>query len=81
MACILNKNTIVDISNQLRINKDKVVFTHGSFDLYHVGHALFLKESKKRGLLVDSDFKASSGNSEIIHKIKSYLGDVDIHDK
>ena len=39
------------------------------------------KESKKRGLLVDSDFKASSGNSEIIHKIKSYLGDVDIHDK
>jgi len=49
MGCVLNKTTLVDVSNQLRENGENVVFTHGAFDMFHVGHATFLKESKKRG--------------------------------
>jgi len=49
MSPILKKDTILDISHQLSNNGESIVFTHGSFDLCHVGHTTFLKESKKKG--------------------------------
>lgn len=59
MACYLKTSTLIDVSNQLRTNSKDVVLTHGSFDLYHVGHNEFLKQSKKLGdyliVGIDSD--------------------------
>ncbi len=59
MAYWLDKETILRVSNHLRIKGKKVVFTHGSFDLFHIGHLGFLGESKKKGDIlivgVDSD--------------------------
>lgn len=49
MGCLLTKKTIIDISNQLESNGEKVVFTHGAYDLFHIGHTTFLKKSKKKG--------------------------------
>ncbi len=49
MGYILDKKTIVEISHQLRKKGNKVVFTHGTFDLFHAGHASFLSNSKKLG--------------------------------
>ena len=49
MGCFLSLDTIEDVSNQLRLNDKSVVFTHGAFDLFHIGHAEFLKRSKKLG--------------------------------
>lgn len=49
MGCLLKKETIVDVSNQLRANGKKVILTHGAFDLFHIGHAELLKRSKKMG--------------------------------
>lgn len=49
MACYLSAKTLIDVSNQLRVNDKKVVLTHGSFDLFHVGQMEFLKRSKKLG--------------------------------
>jgi D-beta-D-heptose 7-phosphate kinase/D-beta-D-heptose 1-phosphate adenosyltransferase len=40
---LLNKLT------KLRINKKKIVFTNGCFDLLHPGHLKILNESKKKG--------------------------------
>lgn len=49
MGCCLNKKTIIDVSNQLRLNNKTVVLTHGAFDLFHIGHNELLKESKRKG--------------------------------
>ena len=37
------------IINKLKINKKKVVFTNGCFDLLHVGHIRYLSQAKKLG--------------------------------
>src|SRR3989344_2211072 len=59
MATFLTKKTVIDVSNQLKLNNRKVVLTHGSFDLFHVGHSEFLKQSKVLGeyliVGIDSD--------------------------
>lgn len=47
MAIFLNKTTLVDVSNQLKNRHHSVALTHGAFDLFHVGHAALVKESKK----------------------------------
>lgn len=49
MSCKLNLDTILTVSNDLRTQGKRVVFTHGAYDLYHIGHSEFLKESKLRG--------------------------------
>lgn len=46
---ILEQKTIENISNQLRTQGKKVIFTHGSFDLLHIGHSHLLNISKKKG--------------------------------
>ena len=37
------------IINKLKINRKKVVFTNGCFDLLHVGHIRYLSQAKKLG--------------------------------
>ncbi len=49
MGFILDKKILADVSNSLRDRGDKVVLTHGAFDLFHVGHFELLKRSKKKG--------------------------------
>lgn len=49
MTHLLKTDTILDISNQLRKQGKKVVFTHGTFDLLHTGHTYVLENSKKKG--------------------------------
>lgn len=56
-------NTAVNLSNDLRKSKRRVIFTHGAFDLFHAGHSLFLNKSKPKnsilivGLEPDSNIK------------------------
>ena len=49
MGHLLKPKTIIDVSNQLRDQGKKVVFTHGSFDLFHSGHSYLLNTSRKKG--------------------------------
>lgn len=49
MGYILTKKTIAEVSSQLRKSGCKVIFTHGTFDLFHKGHSDFLNKCKKRG--------------------------------
>ncbi len=62
MAYILNKKTIATVSRQLQHDGHQVILTHGTFDLFHIGHWEFLKSSKKLGDIlivgVDSDKRA-----------------------
>ena len=49
MSAILSRKTLSEVSCQLKQNDRKVVFTHGSFDLLHIGHIELLRRSKKKG--------------------------------
>ena len=88
MGYYLKQKTIVDVAHQLRILNKKVVFTHGTFDLFHAGHSYFLSQSKKEGDIlivgVDSDKKVSKvkGLSKPIipqlHRIEMLLNHKDV---
>lgn len=67
MASILTRKLITQVSNHLKESNFKVVLTHGSFDLFHIGHAEFLKESKKNG-----DYLIVGVESDT--RIKNYKG-------
>lgn len=49
MGYKLTLNTIVRVSSELRKEGKKVVYTHGTFDLFHPGHSYLFNVSKKRG--------------------------------
>jgi len=49
MAYILPKKVLRDVSQSLQDRGEKIVFTHGAFDLFHVGHFELLRRSKKKG--------------------------------
>ncbi len=49
MAYWLDQKAATAVANQLRAKGNKIVLTHGSFDLFHIGHLAFLKKSKKHG--------------------------------
>ncbi len=49
MGYILNKETLVSVSNNLKSNGYLTVLTIGAFDLLHEGHVKVLEESKKLG--------------------------------
>lgn len=59
MAYILEEKLLIDVANSQRLRGRKIVFTHGAFDLFHVGHLELLKRSLKLGdfliVGVDSD--------------------------
>lgn len=49
---VLDENKIISASNlakKLENNTKKIVFTNGCFDIFHVGHLRYLKESSKYG--------------------------------
>ena len=49
---VLDENKIVSIDKLVKIlegNTKKIVFTNGCFDIFHVGHLRYLKESSKYG--------------------------------
>lgn len=49
---ILDEDKIISVDDlviKLKENKKKIVFTNGCFDIFHVGHLRYLKESSKYG--------------------------------
>lgn len=46
---IIPYNDIESVSNKLKDNKKKIVFTNGCFDLIHKGHISYLNKAKKFG--------------------------------
>lgn len=67
MGYILEEKLLIDVANSQSSRGSKIVFTHGAFDLFHVGHLELIKRSLKFGDLmivgVESD--------ERIHKYKN----------
>lgn len=59
MAIILDEKIIAKVCSNLQSLGHDIVFTHGAFDMLHVGHIEFLSKSKAKGkfliLGVDSD--------------------------
>ncbi|MEN9389834.1 MAG: hypothetical protein RLY61_918 [Candidatus Parcubacteria bacterium] len=49
MGYILEEKLLIDIANSQRSRGSKIVFTHGAFDLFHVGHLELIKKSLKLG--------------------------------
>ncbi len=49
MAYILRTNTIIDVAQQLKKQGKTIIFTHGTFDLFHTGHSYVIETSKKKG--------------------------------
>lgn len=49
MGYLLSLDTTLKLSEDFRKDNKKVVFTHGTFDLFHAGHSQFLNKSKKEG--------------------------------
>ena len=70
MGYYLKQKTIVDVAHQLRILNKKVVFTHGTFDLFHAGHSYFLNQSKKEGDILI--FEEREGKV-YIRRVKSFF--------
>ena len=66
------------IINKLKINRKKVVFTNGCFDLLHVGHIRYLSQAKKLGdiLIVglnsDRSVKMLKGKDRPINSFESH---------
>ena len=67
MGYLISIDTTLKLIQDFRRNDKNVVFTHGSFDLFHAGHSLFLNKSKKEvevlivGLEPDSNIKKYKG--------------------
>lgn len=64
---------IAAITEELRDNGKKIVFTNGCFDILHVGHVRYLKEAREQGdalvigLNSDSSVKKIKGNDRPIN--------------
>jgi len=58
MGYLLSLETITKAAKELRRN-NKIVFTHGAYDLFHIGQSEFLRKSKEKGQIlivgIDSD--------------------------
>lgn len=46
---IVSTAEIRELSNSLRLQEKKIVFTNGCFDLLHAGHVLYLESAKNLG--------------------------------
>ena len=49
MGHIVSLKTIKQIIPEIKNVGDRVVLTHGAFDILHIGHIEFLRESKEKG--------------------------------
>ena len=73
---IIKKENIKKTAENLKKENKKIVFTNGCFDILHVGHVRYLKESAKFGdvLIVglnsDSSVKKLKGDSRPINNEK-----------
>lgn len=72
---VLDENKVISadaLSERLKDNNKKIVFTNGCFDIFHVGHLRYLKESANYGdILVvgvnsDASIKRLKGNKRPI---------------
>ncbi|MBU1095575.1 MAG: D-glycero-beta-D-manno-heptose 1-phosphate adenylyltransferase [Bacteroidetes bacterium] len=69
---ITNRNEIIEIRNNLKIQNRTVVFTNGCFDILHAGHVDYLTKAKEIGdiLIVavnsDNSVKRLKGNKRPI---------------
>ncbi len=49
MGYILDKKTALSVVKSLKKEGERIVLTHGAYDLFHIGHLEFLKKSKEKG--------------------------------
>jgi D-glycero-beta-D-manno-heptose 1-phosphate adenylyltransferase len=63
---VLTSTQLTPILAQARVQKKRIVFTNGCFDLMHVGHTRYLQEARRLGDLlvvgVNSDASVRSLN-------------------
>ena len=68
MNKILERKTLKDKLEELRIKGKKIAFTNGCFDILHVGHVRYLREAKKTAdvlvLALNSDSSVRSLKGE-----------------
>ena len=75
----LDKNNLSEIIKSLKQENKKIVFTNGCFDIFHIGHLKYLKESKNNGdvLLValntDKSIKNNKGEHRPINMLKDRM--------
>ncbi len=73
MGKVIEKNELESLIQELRKENKKIVFTNGCFDIIHLGHVRYLKESAKFGdiLIVglnsDSSVKKLKGDKRPIN--------------
>ena len=71
MQFLLKNN--IEIINRIKVERKKIVFTNGCFDLLHVGHIRYLAQAKKLGdfliigLNSDSSVKELKGKDRPIN--------------
>lgn len=68
MGYKLDLYTITAVSNQLRKSRKDVIFTHGTFDLFHVGHSYLLNEAKKKGDVIVVGVESDNNISKYKYK-------------
>ncbi|MBU2491238.1 MAG: D-glycero-beta-D-manno-heptose 1-phosphate adenylyltransferase [Bacteroidetes bacterium] len=68
MNNILNRDDLLKLRNNFKIENKKVVFTNGCFDILHAGHVDYLVKAKASG-----DILVVALNSDI--SVKSIKGD------
>ena len=73
MGQIIKRDEIENLIQNLKKENKKIVFTNGCFDILHVGHVRYLKESSKHGDILiiglnsDSSVKKLKGDSRPIN--------------
>jgi len=74
MQFLLKDN--IEIINRIKVERKKIVFTNGCFDLLHVGHIRYLAQAKKLGdfliigLNSDSSVKELKGEDRPINSFE-----------
>ena len=89
MGQVVSRKDILDIIENLKKQGKRTVFTNGCFDILHIGHVRYLKESAKFGDIMiiglnsDTSVKRLKGKSRPINnesdraELLSELGFVD----
>jgi len=70
---LVERNEIKSITEKLKSDGNKIVFTNGCFDILHAGHVSYLKQAKEEGDILimglnsDSSVKRLKGNNRPIN--------------